>query len=172
MIKKISEKKTVVFQYTLWRKIYAIFLFVAVTLPILVGCASENKLFAGILVALFIMLLFDCYFKIVFGKILIKEDRLIVEHGGVFWKWFKKKEAFPWRIYTFKAYYFYYKGENQYSSIHVTDLEEKQCLILKGQAIKSFSHLIKLLKKYNPKTKLLSLEEHIRKKGFRGLFSK
>jgi hypothetical protein len=161
---QVRDKNIIlIFRHSLWKKIYSLILFFAIAVAIISGCASENVLWIGVLVTIGIYLIFDNYNKKLFSKILLQQNALIYQPGGIFWKWLNKEEQFSWNIFDFTVDYYNYKDKIYYSSLHIADKKGKICLVL-NRNIANFDQLIEELKKCNPDVKLISIEENIKRR--------
>ncbi|MBW1850301.1 MAG: hypothetical protein JRJ15_02460 [Deltaproteobacteria bacterium] len=163
--KNVDEKR-LVFQYSFWKKCFYLFLFIAISIFPLIGCASEGILWVGILIVFVFFLIFDFVGKKLFCKIIIEKDGLVYKQGGVFWKFINEnKKKFSWKHFNYTIYYCYFKNKIYYSDLYITDNDSQSCFYLKGREIADFSKLVNTLKHFNQNTELRSIEDVIRKNG-------
>ena len=136
------------FKYFFQKKLFYVFLFIAISILPIFGCASEGILAVGILIVMLFWMLFDLFCKKLFCRIIVETDGLVFNQGGVFWKRISGNKKFLWKKFNFTIYYFY-KNKKYFSDLYITDNDSRNCFHLKGRNISNFTGLVEALKNYN-----------------------
>ena len=89
-----------------------------------------------------------------------------------FWRWITKMKRFPWGDFEFTGYYFVFRNNFRYSELVVRDSSAKKCFTLKRDDIVDFDDFIETLKRFNPDTRVESLEDDLKERGIVNFFLK